>query len=161
VLQENFLFAGTVMENIRYGRPHATDDEVVACARSIGSHRAVEALPHGYQTPVGERGESLSAGQRQLICFTRAMLADPRILILDEATSSVDTEAELQVQDALRRLTERRTCFIVAHRLSTVRRADRVLVIEAGRITESGTHADLLAARGRYAQMYMDFIRSE
>jgi ABC-type multidrug transport system fused ATPase/permease subunit len=89
------------------------------------------------------------------------MLADPRILILDEATSSVDTEAELQVQDALRRLTERRTCFIVAHRLSTVRRADRVLVIEAGRITESGTHADLLAARGRYAQMYMDFIRSE
>jgi ABC-type multidrug transport system fused ATPase/permease subunit len=161
VLQENFLFAGTVMENIRYGRPDATDDEVVACARSIGSHRAVEALPHGYQTPVGERGESLSAGQRQLICFTRAMLADPRILILDEATSSVDTEAELQVQDALRRLTERRTCFIVAHRLSTVRRADRVLVIEAGRITESGTHAALLAARGRYAQMYMDFIRSE
>ena len=161
VLQENFLFSGTVMDNIRYGRPSASDAEVIACARRMGSHRAVEALPQGYQTEVGERGASISAGQRQLICFTRAMLADPRILILDEATSSVDTQAELEVQDALRRLTERRTCFIVAHRLSTVRRADRVLVIEDGRITEEGAHADLLAAGGRYAAMYQDFIRSE
>lgn len=106
VLQENFLFSGTVLDNIRYGRPAASDAEVIACATRIGSHRAIEALPAGYRTEVGERGASLSAGQRQLICFTRAMLADPRILILDEATSSVDTQAELEIQDALRRLTE-------------------------------------------------------
>jgi len=161
VLQENFLFSGTVMDNIRYGRPAAADDEVVACARSMGSHRAIEALPRGYLTEVGERGESLSAGQRQLICFTRAMLADPRILILDEATSAVDTQTELEIQDALRRLTARRTCFIVAHRLSTVRRADRVLVIEDGRITEEGTHGQLVASGGRYAAMYREFIRAE
>jgi ATP-binding cassette subfamily B protein len=161
VLQENFLFAGTVMDNIRYGRPTATDEELVQCARQIGSHAAIEALPQGYQTPVGERGQTLSAGQRQLICFTRAMAADPRILILDEATSSVDTQTELRVQEAIRRLTERRTSFIVAHRLSTVRRADRVLVIEDGRITEEGTHRRLMAAGGRYAKMYWEFIRSE
>ena len=161
VLQENFLFTGTVMDNIRYGRPAAGDAEVVQCARRIGSHKAIESLPEGYQTPVGERGESLSAGQRQLVCLTRAMLADPRILILDEATSSVDTQTELAIQEALARLTRRRASFIVAHRLSTVRRADRVLVIEAGRITEQGTHDELLARGGRYAAMYREFIRSE
>jgi ABC-type multidrug transport system fused ATPase/permease subunit len=161
VLQENFLFAGTVMDNIRYGRPDATDAEVIECARRMGSHVAIEALPEGYQTRVGERGATVSAGQRQLICFTRAMLADPRILILDEATSSVDTETELRIQEALRRLTERRTSFIVAHRLSTVRRADRVCVIEGGRIVERGTHRELLDAGGRYAKMYREFIRSE
>ena len=161
VLQESFLFAGTVMDNIRYGRPDATREQILECARQIGSDVAIDALPQGYDTEVGERGGSLSAGQRQLICFTRAMLADPRILILDEATSSVDTQTELKVQEALRRLTERRTCFIVAHRLSTVRRADRVLVIEGGRLTEEGTHRELLAAGGRYADMYEEFIRSE
>ena len=161
VLQENFLFAGTVMDNIRYGRPDASDAEVVQCAHRIGSHRAIEALTDGYQTEVGERGEGLSAGQRQLVCFTRAMLAEPRILILDEATSSVDTQTELAIQQALGRLTERRTSFIVAHRLSTVRKADRVLVIESGRITEAGTHQELLARGGPYATMYTEFIRSE
>ncbi|MCD4699546.1 MAG: ABC transporter ATP-binding protein/permease, partial [Phycisphaerae bacterium] len=161
VLQENFLFAGTVMDNIRYGRTGATDEEVMRCARQIGSQAAIKALPQGYETQVGERGGLLSAGQRQLICFTRAMLAGPRILILDEATSSVDTQTELKVQEALRRLTQRRTCFIVAHRLSTVRSADRVLVIEDGRLTEDGTHRGLLAAGGRYAKMYEEFIRSE
>jgi ABC-type multidrug transport system fused ATPase/permease subunit len=161
VLQENFLFSGTVMANIRYGRPEATDAEVVDCARRMGSHRAFESLSAGYQTEVGERGESLSAGQRQLVCFARAMLADPRILILDEATSSVDTQTELAIQKALGRLTERRTSFIVAHRLSTVRRADRVLVIENGRLVEAGTHQELMARGGRYAQMYMEFISSE
>ncbi len=161
VLQENFLFAGTVMDNIRYGRPVATDKEIVECAERVGSNAAIEALPAGYETEVGERGGSLSAGQRQLVCFTRAMLADPRILILDEATSSVDTQTELKVQEALRRLTQHRTCFIVAHRLSTVRRADRVLVIENGRLTEEGTHHDLMAAGGQYAMMYEEFIRSE
>ena len=161
VLQESFLFAGSVMDNIRYGRPEATRQQVFECARQVGSQAAIEAMAQGYDTEVGERGGSLSAGQRQLICFTRAMLADPRILILDEATSSVDTQTELKVQEALRRLTQRRTCFIVAHRLSTVRRADRVLVIEDGRLTEEGTHRELLAAGGRYATMYEEFIRSE
>ena len=161
VLQENFLFSGTVLENIRYGRPAAPDAEVLECARRVGSHRAIEALPAGYATLVGERGESLSAGQRQLICYTRAMMAAPRILILDEATSAVDTGTEMALQAALRRLTERRTCFIVAHRLSTVRDADRVIVIEAGRITEQGPHAELVAAGGRYAAMYEAFIQAE
>jgi len=161
VLQENFLFSGTVMDNIRYGRPDASDAEVIECARRIGSHKAVEALPQGYQTPVGERGETLSAGQRQLVCLTRAMLADPRLLILDEATSSVDTRTELAIQEAFRQLTRRRTSFVVAHRLSTVRQADRVLVIEGGRLMEEGTHGELLARGGRYATMYLEFIRSE
>jgi ABC-type multidrug transport system fused ATPase/permease subunit len=110
---------------------------------------------------VGERGETLSAGQRQLVCLTRAMVADPRLLILDEATSSVDTRTELAIQEAFRQLTRRRTSFVVAHRLSTVRQADRVLVIEGGRLMEEGTHGELLARGGRYATMYLEFIRSE
>jgi ATP-binding cassette subfamily B protein len=160
VLQENFLFTGTVMDNIRYGRPDATDAEVIECARRIGSHRTIEGLPDGYQTKVGERGETLSAGQRQLVCYTRAMLADPRILILDEATSSVDTMTEARIQRALEVLLEGRTSFVVAHRLSTIRHADLVLVLDHGWIVERGTHKQLLATGGIYANLYRQFIRA-
>jgi ABC-type multidrug transport system fused ATPase/permease subunit len=161
VNQVNFLFSGTIMDNIRFGRPDATDEEVIAAARALGSHDIIMQLPAGYYTQVSERGQSLSLGQRQLVCFTRALVASPRIFILDEATSAVDTATETRIQIALSRLIEGRTSFIVAHRLSTVRRADLVLVIDAGRIVERGTHAQLLALAGRYAQLYEQFIRTE
>jgi len=161
VSQVNFLFSGTILDNIRYGRPDATEEEVIEAAKALGSHDIIMQLPNGYYTEVSERGESLSLGQRQLICFTRALVANPRILILDEATSAVDTTTELKIQFALERLIAGRTSFIVAHRLSTVRRADLVLVIENGRIIERGTHSELLAAGGRYAEMYEEFIRGE
>jgi ABC-type multidrug transport system fused ATPase/permease subunit len=161
VNQVNFLFSGTILDNIRFGRPEASDDEVIAAAGSLGSHDIIMQLPKGYHTEVSERGQSLSLGQRQLVCFTRALVANPRILILDEATSAVDTATETRIQIALNRLIDGRTSFIVAHRLSTVRRADLVLVIEAGRIVERGTHAELLALDGRYAQLYEQFIRTE
>jgi ABC-type multidrug transport system fused ATPase/permease subunit len=161
VNQVNFLFSGTIMDNIRFGRPSATDDEVINAARSLGSHDIIMQLPKGYHSEVSERGQSLSLGQRQLVCFTRALVANPRILILDEATSAVDTATETRIQIALNRLIDGRTSFIVAHRLSTVRRADMVLVIDAGRIVERGTHAELLALDGRYGQLYEQFIRTE
>jgi ABC-type multidrug transport system fused ATPase/permease subunit len=161
VNQVNFLFSGTIMDNIRFGRSDAPDEQVIAAARALGSHDLIMQLPNGYQTPVSERGQSLSLGQRQLICFTRALVANPRILILDEATSAVDTATETRVQVALNRLIEGRTSFIVAHRLSTIRRADLVLVIDDGRIIERGTHSQLLSLDGRYAQLYEQFIRSE
>jgi ABC-type multidrug transport system fused ATPase/permease subunit len=161
VNQVNFLFSGTIMDNIRFGRPSATDDEVIAAGKALGSHDIIMQLAEGYHTKVSERGQSLSLGQRQLVCFTRALVANPRILILDEATSAVDTATETRIQIALSRLIEGRTSFIVAHRLSTVRRADLVLVIDAGRIVERGTHAELLALDGRYAQLYEQFIRTE
>ncbi len=158
VTQENFLFSGTVMENIRVGRPDATDDEVRAGARALDVLDLIEALPDGFQTTVGEKGARVSLGQRQIICFARAMIADPRILILDEATSSVDTVTEARIQKALARLLAGRTSFVVAHRLSTIRHADQVLVLEGGRIIERGKHRELLARGGRYASMYRRFV---
>jgi len=157
VLQVNFLFAGTVMENIRYARPDAADQQVIDAARDIGALGVIMSLKDGFQTQVGERGASLSLGQRQLVCFTRAFLADSRIFMLDEATSSVDTATELVVQHALEKLLAQRTTFIVAHRLSTIMRANCILVIDAGRIIERGTHSQLVAVGGKYAQLYHQF----
>jgi ABC-type multidrug transport system fused ATPase/permease subunit len=157
VLQQNFLFTGTVIENIRLGRPEATDAEVVEAVRRLDCLDLIESLPSGFETQVGERGGSLSLGQRQIICFARAMLADPRILILDEATSSVDTITEARVQQALEKLLAGRTSFVVAHRLSTIRHADQVLVLEHGRIVERGRHAELLTRGGTYAALYRRF----
>ena len=159
VLQSNYLFTGTVMENIRYARPSATDEQVIDAARAIGSHDMIGTLKNGYQTDVGERGANMSLGQRQLICFARAFLANPRIFMLDEATSAVDTATEVLVQRSLEKLLDGRTTFIVAHRLSTIMKASCILVIDAGRIIERGTHRELLARGGRYAQLYEQFVR--
>jgi ABC-type multidrug transport system fused ATPase/permease subunit len=154
VTQENHLFSGTVADNIRFGRPDATDDEVADATRAIGAHTFIEALPRGYDTDVHRRGGRLSAGQRQLVAFARAFLADPTVLILDEATSSLDVPSERLVQRALRTILRERTALVIAHRLSTVEIADRVLVLEAGRIVEDGPPADLIAGGGRYADLH-------
>jgi ATP-binding cassette subfamily B protein/subfamily B ATP-binding cassette protein MsbA len=154
VLQDPFLFNGTVAENIRFGRLEASDAEVEAAARAVGAHGFIEQLTAGYDTPIEEGGVLLSVGQRQLISFARALLADPRILILDEATSSVDTQTERIIQAALARLLQGRTAFVIAHRLSTVIHADRIVVIQGGRIVEQGTHSELLGAAGHYFRLY-------
>ena len=154
VLQDTFLFADTVLENIRYGRLDATDKEVIAAAELANADRFIRLLPEGYQTKVSEQGHNFSQGQRQLLAIARALLADPRILILDEATSSVDTRTELQLQEALLRLMEGRTSFVIAHRLSTIRKADQVLVVNDHRIIERGTHDELLAGGNFYADLY-------
>lgn len=154
VLQDPFLFSGTIAENIRYGREGATDDQVRAAAVAACADGFIEQLPQGYATSVEERGATLSAGQRQLIAFARAILADPRILILDEATSSVDTRTELLIQEGLRALLAGRTALIIAHRLSTVRDADRIIVMDHGRIVEDGAYADLLARNGTFARLH-------
>ena len=159
VLQTNYLFTGTVTDNIRYARAVATDHDVIEAAKAIGSYDAIMSLKDGFDTEVGERGGNMSLGQRQLICFTRAFLADPRIFMLDEATSAVDTGTELLVQHSLERLLAGRTTFIVAHRLSTIMRADQILVIDAGRIIERGSHAELLARGGKYASLYEQFVQ--
>jgi ATP-binding cassette, subfamily B, bacterial len=157
VPQEGFLFAGTVADNIAFGRPDATRDEVVAAAQAVGADEFIDSLEQGYETQLGERGSRLSLGQRQLVAFARALLADPRILILDEATSSVDIGTERKIERALRRLLHGRTAFIIAHRLSTIRDADLIVVLEHGRVVEQGTHDELLAARGLYTSLYGDW----
>ncbi|HEX7706045.1 MAG TPA: ABC transporter ATP-binding protein [Thermoanaerobaculia bacterium] len=161
VLQENFLFDGTVAENIRYGRPDATYEQMIDAARIAHVDEFVEPLEKKYETIVGERGIKLSGGQRQRIAIARAILADPAILILDEATSSLDSESEAKIQDGLRALRSGRTTFVIAHRLSTIRGADQILVVEAGEIVERGTHRDLLSAEGRYRQLYDKQYRFE
>jgi ATP-binding cassette subfamily B multidrug efflux pump len=155
VLQDTFLFSGTVMENIRYGRLSATDEACIEAARMAGADPFIRQLPQGYQTNLSERAGNLSQGQRQLLSIARAILADPAILILDEATSSVDTRTEARIQKALLQLMAGRTSFVIAHRLSTIRDADRVLVIDQGRIVEQGTHRELLARRGFYHHLYV------
>ena len=150
------------MENIRFGRPDATDDEVIAAAALAHADTFIERLPDGYQTVLGERGSGLSQGQRQLLAIARAALADPRILILDEATSSVDTRTERLIQEALSRLLEGRTSFVIAHRLSTIQNADEVLVLDQGEVVERGRHSDLLDRKGFYYDLYMSqFWREE
>jgi len=155
VLQEPFLFTGTVLENIRYARTTASRDEVIAAAKSVCAHDFIMSLPQGYDTPLGQRGQNLSIGQRQLLSFARALVADPRILVLDEATASVDSLTELDLQEALKVLRRGRTSVIIAHRLATVRDADRIIVLTAGRIVEHGSHDQLVAAGGLYADLYL------
>lgn len=154
VLQDTFLFGGTIAENIRYGRLDATPEEIVEAARAVGAHDFIVKLPNGYETEVGEGGVNLSVGQRQIISFARALLADPRVLILDEATSSVDTTTEKQIQLAIDKLMENRTSIVIAHRLSTITNADQIVVLDRGRIVETGTHKELLARRQRYYGLY-------
>lgn len=154
VLQDTFLFGGTIADNIRYGRLDATEEEVISAAKIVGADEFISIIPRGYQTEVGEEGINLSVGQRQIISFARALLADPRILILDEATRSVDTNTEKQIELAIDRLMEGRTSFVIAHRLSTIVNADKIVVLDKGRIVETGTHGELLARKGRYFQLY-------
>jgi len=162
VLQDTFLFTGTVADNIRYGRFEATDEEIIAAAQAVGAHEFIAKLPDGYQTRVEENGSNFSMGQRQLISFARALLANPRLLILDEATSSVDTTTEKQIQQALDHLMDGRTSFVIAHRLSTIVNADKIVVLDQGQVVELGTHQELLSRRGRYYNLYtMQWAQAE
>ena len=154
MLQDTFIFSGTIMDNIKYSRLDATDEEAIAAAKAVRAHEFIAAMPDGYYTEVNERGSRLSVGQRQLISFARALLADPRILILDEATSSIDTKTEMALQEGLQRLLQGRTSFIIAHRLSTIKNADKIMYIDDGRIIEQGTHDELMAIKGAYYQLY-------
>lgn len=161
VLQDSFLFNKTVRENIRYGRPSATDEEVIAVAKAVGADGFIMRLPDGYDTMISEGSTNISVGQRQLISFARALLTDPRILILDEATSSVDPYTELIIQNALQKLLENRTAIIIAHRLSTVRSADKIIVLNNGQVVEGGTHKQLLSMGGLYSLLYRSQLRDD
>jgi len=161
VLQQPHLFSGTVRENIRYGKLDATDEEVETAARLVDAEEFILKLEKGYDTDVGEGGDRLSIGQKQLVSFARALIADPKIFVLDEATSSVDTETEQRIQRAIRESLRGRTSFIIAHRLSTIRTADRILVVRGGRITEQGTHRELLKLKGYYYDLYVNQFQDE
>ena len=161
VLQTPHLFKGTVRENIRYGRLDATDAEVEAAAKLVNADEFIRQMENGYESQVGEGGNRLSTGQRQLLSFARALLAQPQIFVMDEATSSIDTETEQLIQRGLETILSGRISFVIAHRLSTIRRADRILVITGGRIEESGTHAELLQRRGHYYELYTSQFRRE
>jgi len=154
VLQEPFLFSGTVLENIRYHKTAASRKEVVRAAQAVGAHDFIEQLPDGYDTELEQRGGNLSLGQRQLISFARALVADAKVLVLDEATSSIDSYTEMLIQKALLTLLEGRTGLVIAHRLATIRGADRIIVLQNGEIVESGNHDQLMAAKGLYARLY-------
>jgi ABC-type multidrug transport system fused ATPase/permease subunit len=154
MLQDTFIFSGTIMDNIRYGRLNATDEEIMEASKSVKAHDFIEPLKDGYFTEVKERGSTLSAGQRQLISFARALLANPKILILDEATSSIDTNTEIALQIGLNKLLQGRTSFIIAHRLSTIKNADRIFYIDQGIIQEQGNHEQLLELEGLYYALY-------
>ena len=155
MMQDSFIFSGTIMDNIRYGNKTATDEEVIRAAKTVRAHDFIMQMEDGYQTQVNERGSRLSVGQRQLISFARALLNDPAILILDEATSSIDTETEIALQKGLDELLKGRTSFIIAHRLSTIQGADRIMYVDNGNIMEAGSHEELLARKGLYYDLYM------
>ncbi len=161
VLQSPHLFSGSVMENIRYGRLEATDEEVISAAKSVSADLVVDKLEQGYDSDVGESGDRLSTGEKQLISFARAVLADPRIFVLDEATSSIDTQTEQLIQNAIAHLLQGRTSFVIAHRLSTIRQADLILVVKDGKIIEQGTHAQLMGQRGYYFTLYSKQFEEE
>ncbi|HYD94364.1 MAG TPA: ATP-binding cassette domain-containing protein, partial [Noviherbaspirillum sp.] len=161
VLQEPFLFFGTIADNIAYGKPDATREEIIAAARAANAHEFILRLPHGYDSMVGERGQTLSGGERQRISIARALLIDPQLLILDEATSSVDTTTEKEIQKALDNLVRGRTTIAIAHRLSTLRQADRLVVLDKGQIVEVGKHEELLARGGHYFRLYQAQLRKE